>query len=81
MVLAKHYTQAMEEEYKRSVRDQIGRKLRRAGKNYQITASIGCCRQVPSAAGTASIQNEAELFLRNADEAMYEEKQRSSRRE
>lgn len=81
VVLAKNYDQDKEEAYKRRVREQIGQSLRRSGKNYQITVSIGCCRQVPSAAGTASIQNEAELFLRNADEAMYEEKQRSSRRE
>ena len=74
VVLAKNYDQAMEETYMRHLREQISQSLRRAGKNYQITVSIGCYRSVP--AGAVSIQNEAELYLGNADKAMYTEKQK-----
>ncbi len=76
VVLAKNYDQSKEETYMRLVREQINQTLRRAGKSYRISVSIGCYRGVPSADGTTSIQSEAEFFLRKADEAMYEEKQR-----
>lgn len=76
VVLAKNYDRTMEETYMRLVREQISQSRRRAGKNYQITVSIGCFRSVPAKAGTASIQSEAEMYLSNADKAMYREKQK-----
>ncbi len=78
VVLAKNYDQMAEEKYKRLIREQISQSLRRAGKNYQITVSIGCFRSVPSPTGTASIQSEAEMYLNGADKAMYTEKQNFS---
>ncbi len=77
VVLAKNYDQAKEEAYMRHIREQLDQALKRAGKNYRITVSIGCFRRTPDAAGSLSIQSEAELFLRSADEAMYLEKQKA----
>ena len=62
------------------VREYIAQALRRAGKHYQFTVSIGCYRHTPPRDGIVSIQGEAELFLRNADEAMYQEKERAKAR-
>ena len=76
VVLAKNYDQMMEEKYKRLIREQISQSLRRAGKNYQITISVGCYRSVPATTGAISIQGEAEMYLGNADKAMYTEKQK-----
>ncbi len=78
VVLAKHYDALKEREYIRQFREQIDQNLRKSGKNYKITASVGCWRSVP--AGDASIQSQAELYLRNADQAMYLEKQKLNRR-
>ena len=78
VVLAKNYSQDLEESYMRRVREQIGQMIKSSEKNYQITVSIGCFRSIPSAAGVASIQSEAERFLGNADKAMYLEKQKKS---
>lgn len=80
VVLAKNYNQSREARYMSQVRDHIDQLLRRAGKHYQFTVSIGCCRDIPAPDGTASIQSEAEKFLRAADQAMYDEKQASSER-
>ena len=80
VVLAKHYDQVKEETFVRLVREGIEQSLRRAGKNYQFTVSIGCYRHTPPRDGIVSIQGEAELFLRNADEAMYQEKERAKAR-
>ena len=76
VVLAKNYSQKLEETYMRLVREQLSQSVRRSGKNYQISVSIGCYRSMPSPAGSASIQSEAEMFLGNADKAMYLEKQK-----
>ena len=76
VVLAKHYDQAKEAAYIRRVREQIDHSRKRAGKNYQITVSIGCYRKTPASDGALSIQGEAEMFLGEADKAMYREKQR-----
>ncbi|MBR0220095.1 MAG: GGDEF domain-containing protein, partial [Clostridia bacterium] len=76
VVLAKNYDQMMEEKFKRLIREQISQSLRRAGKNYQITISIGCYRSVPANTDSISIQSEAEMYLSNADKAMYTEKQK-----
>ena len=82
VVLAKNYNLMREQLFSRSVRDTIAQTLRRAGKHYQFTVSIGCFRSVPDPSGTASIQSEAEKYLKNADQAMYEEKEtRGGRRE
>ena len=75
VVLAKNYDPMKEETYIRLVRDYINKSIQRAGKNYKITVSIGCYRAVPDPNGAASIQSEAELYLGNADRAMYEEKE------
>lgn len=80
VVLAKHYNGIKEEDFIRRVREYIVQALRRAGKHYRFTVSIGCCRSVPDPDGIASIQSEAERFLRSADQAMYLEKQASSER-
>ena len=80
VVLAKHYDRQKEQQFTRSVRDHIDQALRRAGKSYRFSVSIGCCRNVPEPVGTASIQSEAEQYLKNADQAMYDEKQTSSER-
>ena len=80
VVLAKNYNQTREQQYTRSVREHIAQALRRSGKAYQFTVSIGCCRETPNPMGAASIQSEAEKFLRAADQAMYEEKQASGER-
>ena len=78
VVLAKHYSQEKEETYIRLVREEISKAVRKAGKHYRVTVSIGCCRKVPDAASIASIQSEAEQFLRSADQAMYLEKKGNS---
>ena len=80
VVLAKHYNQGMEQQFMQSVRKYIDQALRRSGKNYRFTVSIGCCRNVPDPLDSASVQSEAEQYLRNADQAMYDEKQSSSER-
>ena len=77
VVLARHYGQAKEEAYIRRVRERISRKVRAAGKKYQVSVSIGCYRSIPAREGDDSIRNEAELFLREADKAMYQEKNRN----
>ena len=78
VVLAKHYDAGKEEAFTRLIREQIDHNLRKAGKNYCVTVSIGCYRAVPATAGSASIQSEAEAFLGYADKAMYLEKQRKA---
>ena len=75
VVLARNYSGEKEKQFMRRVREYIDQSLRRTGKNYRFTVSIGCFRDVPDAAGTEAIQSEAEKFLRNADKAMYDEKQ------
>ena len=75
VVLAKHYDARKEETFIKLVREEIDQSLLRAQKHYQISVSIGCYRSVPSPAGVASIQSEAELYLSNADKAMYIEKE------
>ena len=75
VVLAKNYDQEKAETYARLIREHLSQSLRRMGKNYQFTVSIGCFRSVPAISGEASIQSEAEIFLKNADKAMYMEKQ------
>ena len=77
VVLAKHYNPGKEETFIRLIREQIQQRLRRSGKNYSFTVSIGCCRRVPGDSGSVSIQGEAEAFLREADQAMYREKSSS----
>ena len=77
VVLAKNYDQWKEETFISLVRDHIRKSLKKSGKNYQIAVSIGCFRSVPEPAGIASIQSEAELWLGNADRAMYQEKEAS----
>ena len=74
VVLAKHYDRTKEENFMRRLREQIDQNRRRAGKNYQISLSIGCYRSIPGPDGVASIQSEAEIYLGNADRAMYMEK-------
>lgn len=55
VVLAKHYDQVKEETFVRLVREGIEQSLRRAGKNYQFTVSIGCYRHTPPRDGIVSI--------------------------
>lgn len=74
VVLAKHYDQEKEEIFIQLVRERIEQRIRKAGKPYPVTISIGCYRSVPTHTNAALVQNEAELFLKNADTAMYEEK-------
>ena len=74
VVLAKHYDHRKEETYINMVRDRIHENLMRAGKPYEITVSIGCCRCRPNPEGVASMQSVAEYFLSQADKAMYMEK-------
>ena len=80
VVLAKNYDHSKEQQFVRNVKEYIAQALRRSGKSYQFTVSIGCCRNVPDPDETVSIQSEAEQYLRNADQAMYEEKQASNER-
>ncbi len=75
VVLARNYDAKKEEMYIKLVRENIYENVRRAEKHYDITVSIGCYRAVPSPEGVASIQGEAELYLTNADRAMYTEKE------
>ena len=58
----------------RMVREAISQSIRRAGKNYSVSVSIGCFRKTPETEGAASIQSEAETWLGKADKAMYIEK-------
>ena len=81
VVLAKHYDQRKEETFINMVRDQINQNMKIADKHYRIVVSIGCYRSVPNPLGVASIQSEAELFLTNADKAMYIEKEASRQEE
>ena len=75
VVLAKNYDAYKEETFISLVREHIRKSLKKAGKNYGITISTGCCRKVPDPAGVASIQSEAEVYLGYADRAMYNEQQ------
>ena len=75
VVLAKHYDAGRESMFTKLVREEIDRIRQVAGKQYEITVSIGCCRRVPDPAGVASLQTEAELYLSNADREMYMEKE------
>ena len=79
VVLAKHYDWERAEAFIRAFREELARATRRDGKDYSIGVSIGCCVRVPPADGDATMQSEAELFLREADQAMYEEKKREAR--
>ena len=81
VVLAKNYNQFKEESYISMMREQIRESLKKAGKNYQVTVSIGCYRSVPDPFGVSSIQSEAERYLGYADRAMYMEKQQAGERE
>ena len=80
IVLAKHYDQEKEHTFIQLVREKISQSIQNAGKNYQVTVSIGCCRSVPRYTDSASIQNEAELFLKKADKAMYKEKKQKNQK-
>ena len=75
VVLAKHYDAVKEGTFTKLLREEIDRIRQVAGKQYEITVSIGCFRSVPSPMGVASLQTEAELFLGNADKEMYKEKE------
>ena len=79
VVLAKHYDQQKEDTYVHLVREKIDQRVQKAGKNYQITISVGCYRSVPKRADRVSIREEAELFLRKADKAMYKEKKQRNK--
>ena len=74
VVLAKNYDLKKADTYMRMVREAIDQSIRRAGKNYGVSVSIGCYRKVPESEGTASIQSEAETWLGKADKEMYKEK-------
>ena len=76
VVLAKNYDPKKADVFMRMVRDLINQSTRRAGKNYQISVSIGCYMNVPEKEGFASIQSEAETYLGKADKEMYSEKQK-----
>ena len=76
VVVAKDYDEAKANAYIRAVREAIRQACLKDKKGYSVTVSIGCYMRVPPEAGVASIQHEAEVFLRHADEAMYEEKKR-----
>ncbi len=73
VVLARHYDREKEAAFRRSLREKIDQAVRAAGKKYHLRVSIGCYRSVPGQ-GEAAMQDEAELFLRMADKAMYEDK-------
>lgn len=74
VVLAKHYDREKEETFIRLVRERIAEQVREAGKKYEVTVSIGCFRKVPRHKDSALAQEDAELFLKKADKAMYQEK-------
>ncbi len=76
VVLAKNYDQKKADVFMRMVQDLINQSTRKAGKNYQISVSIGCYMNVPEKEGFASIQSEAETYLGKADKEMYSEKQK-----
>ena len=75
VVLAKHYDQEKEKTYIELVREKIRQSIRQAGKTYQFTVSIGCCRGRPGEMDSVSVQEAAEQYLKKADKAMYREKQ------
>ena len=75
VVLAKNYDQKKAAAFIRMVRDTINQSTKRAGKNYQISVSVGYYMCIPEKEGFASIQSEAETYLGKADKAMYTEKQ------
>ena len=77
VVLAKNYDEWKETTFVSLVRDEINRSVKKASKNYQVSVSIGCYRSVPDPEGNATIQSEAERFLKSADQAMYREKESS----
>ena len=77
MVLAKHYDKQKEDAFISLVREHIDDIVNKAGKRYSIKVSIGCYRSIPHASFVAPIQSEAELYSRNADQAMYLDKQSS----
>ena len=74
VVLAKNYDRQKEEAFVSMVRENISSIMKQAGKKYSISVSIGCCRSIPDPAGTATIQSEAEQYIKSADQAMYQEK-------
>lgn len=79
VVLAKHYDEEKEKTFIRLVREKIDQSIQKAGKKYQVTVSIGCYRSVPRHTDSAFIQDEAELFLKKADKAMYKEKKQRNK--
>ena len=74
VVLAKHYDQEKADTYVRLVREKIDQQIKKAGKNYQVTVSIGCYHCVPGQRGDVLVREEGEMFLKKADKIMYEEK-------
>ena len=78
VVLAKHYDQEKENTFIRLVREKIEQIAEKAGKKYRFTVSIGCFRSVPRKTGKADVEEEAELFLKKADKAMYKEKRQKN---
>ncbi len=77
-VLAKHYDQEKESTFIRLVREKIDQIVEKAGKKYRFTVSIGCFRSVPKKTKKTSVEDEADLFLKKADKAMYKEKKQKS---
>ena len=80
VVLAKHYDQEKADTYIRLVREKIDHTIQRAGKPYTVSISVGCYRSVPRRSGSLSVQENAELFLKRADKAMYKEKREMKRK-
>ena len=76
VVLAKNYDEQKEKAFISLVREKIESLRKKAGKPYQITVSIGCFRNIPTQTAAAAVQLEAERFLKNADDAMYDEKRK-----
>ena len=65
------------ENYAREIREALASVCARDGKAYTVSVSVGCCRRVPGTGPEVPVEHEGELFLREADKAMYEDKQRS----
>lgn len=77
VILSQDCDAARAEAFGRRLCRALDRICARDGKPYSVSVSVGCCRRVPGEASEDALRHEAEAFLRDADKAMYAEKERS----
>ncbi len=81
VMLSRDCDAARAADFARGVREALDRICARDGKPYAVSVSVGCCRRVPGDVPADGLHHEAEAFLRDADKAMYAEKEQSRKEE